>query len=44
VFCSEVSASYRQADPPTSCALPGYRATWAKDGYFVLERAGDAQP
>jgi hypothetical protein len=46
VFCSEVSASHRASEAPTSCQLPGYHAINARGGFFALARddaGGDAR-
>jgi hypothetical protein len=44
VFCSELSASHRDADRGHgTCALPGYHVFAARDGFYALERDADAR-
>jgi hypothetical protein len=45
VFCSQVSASHRAPEPPTSCVIPGYHTLMTREGYYALARddaGGDA--
>jgi hypothetical protein len=43
VFCSEISASHRARGEHYSCDVPGYHVVAARDGFFALERDGDAR-
>ncbi|HSZ80904.1 MAG TPA: hypothetical protein VLA14_01410 [Polyangia bacterium] len=44
VFCSELSASHRDADQGHGmCGLPGYHVFAARDGFYALERDADAR-